>query len=294
MSEKIGFIIGDDIDLERWVKENSYWIAYDTTFDKQIEKLKGNKDTCFITWKGLKKFIKLYTSTSPDGKKLVLDLENCVSLKIFKNNDNGMLQMYIYTITTDCVINESIFADEEYNSLSNTWKLLTLIDKLAFVLGVKRIFLTDDSYVLNSHKIISLSLITVMNENKTFYEKYNYRNCNGETENYPVLPINLTIHKTLLRNFSYKIFKKLLNEDDLMFVLKIEKHIDSVKKLSDFFNKSIRYLQKEKEFSPNLPRYLKTLNDIFYRDTYPWYSMVSVIENEKKCFEKIAPFESPK
>ena len=88
MSEKIGFILGDDIDLDRWTKENSYWISYNTTFDELINKLKGVKDTCFITWKGLKRFIKLYTSTSADGKKLIIDLERCLSLKIFKNIEN--------------------------------------------------------------------------------------------------------------------------------------------------------------------------------------------------------------
>jgi hypothetical protein len=153
-------------------------------------------------------------------------------------------------------------------------------------LGVKRIYLKDESYILNSHKLISLTLNTVMSENKTFYEKYRYVNCNGETESYPSRPINLTIHKELLRNFNYSLFKQFLNPNDLRFVLRIEKHIENSENLSEFFTKCLNYILSVKEFSSKRTPYLKTLNDIFYSPSYPWYSMISVLENEKQCYEK--------
>jgi hypothetical protein len=152
---------------------------------------------------------------------------------------------------------------------------------VAMFLGINRVYLEDDARIMDNK--LDLTLLTVMRDEQTVYEKYGYRVCNFKDHN----TINLAIHKKLLRHYNFQVFVFLLKDDDAEVVRKVMKRSGMVegdiKHLHEFYTKADEYYDKRVMSDSKRVRLQRILLD----EEYPWYSMVDVIRYSKQCMEKL-------
>jgi len=183
--------------------------------------------------------------------------------------------IYLGSLTTKCIIKNV-----------RTKELMYLMDKIALLFNINRIYLQDSATTLsssNKREKIDFTLLTVMKENKTFYEKYGYETCN------PTAKINLKLHKNLLRNFRFDIFTEYLDKADNKFITKtlkrLKKKVVDFVFLYQFYVESNEYYQNEYTGDDDYENQVR-LQSILTNENYPWNSMVNIIQNQKLCMEK--------
>lgn len=150
---------------------------------------------------------------------------------------------------------------------SMTRFLLECVDKLANMFAINRIYLQDDARP-KEDPLIDFSLMTVMQEGNTLYEKYGYKICDKQ------IPIDFELQKRHLRNFDFALFLYLLKKEDKKYVTNIMKRIEkNIRVLHELYTcvdiDAILYLQK-----------------ILMDKRYPWSAMVNVLQACKGCMEK--------
>lgn len=168
-----------------------------------------------------------------------------------------------------------------YYKQSTTRVLLSFVDKLALLFGVNRIFLRDGA-TPKEEEYIDLTLMTIMKDNQTFYEKYGYSVCDKD------IPIIFEKQKYHLRNYNFEVFMFLLNDKDRRF---IDKTLQRLKKsgIEGHYSKLHEFYVDAYQFYKNNIKYThhnKELQDILTNSEYPWYPMVNVIQAWKGCMEK--------
>lgn len=282
-----------EIDLDKCNYKNCFWDftknSFDTIMDREI-----NRD--FIRLQNKLFRLKLYKTN--DKKIITCKLKNdnydlCMTFTLIKSIYG--IYIHLSNLTNNC----SSYLKN--NNTSGTRILLNILDKIALMFGAYRIFLQDAATpsVYSNMKLkydLDFTLITVMKEGKMFYEKYGYNVCDPESVEYPIKKINLELQKNLLRNFKFDLFKLFLDFDDLFFVNKILKNNNkSFTTLADFYVYTLEHITTliNKELEIDEDKYLKyknyinKLQEIILNENYPWSGMVSVIQSEKYCMEKL-------
>ena len=258
------------IDLKN-VKKSDFWNISGFTFDSLQNKIQNEIPDLY------KINIILYSYTNrpqprilelrnSNDKYINCNLEDCINFDISISKFN---EIYLGYLTTKCKI-KSI----------KSGLLLHYMDQLAIAFNIRRIFLKDKARTLDSG--LDLTLLTVMKDNKTFYEKYGFETCEPLND---IPHIELSLHKNLLRNFPFNLFYEHLDFGDKgflrRFLRKLDKKIEDFEYLWQFYVKMHRYFDKKKDLPGN-----RKLQEILQNQKYPWNSMVDVIQNQKICMEK--------
>lgn len=244
-----------------------------------------------------------------NGKYQFKILQSYFKIEMEKDDNNIKCFLYSHNNTEECMIftiknNNTLHLDNLYKACkfenitdSNTRTTLNLLDSLAIAFGVSSIFLQDAAVPYKFKKgvnSIDYTLLTVMKENKTFYEKYGYSFC--EPKNEYIKTIDIEIHKKLLREFDFGIFKLLLNKYDLEFITILESvYRKKYKYLYEFYNDTMDYCNKkfdkffiiDEERSDKYYNMIFDLQNILTNDNYPWFSMINIIQSSKFCMEKL-------
>lgn len=159
---------------------------------------------------------------------------------------------------------------------------------------VCRVYLTDaaqkDRY--------DLSLLLVMKEGVTFYEKYGYVPCDvlAQIDHHPCVNAvclhTYCVNKRLLRNFRFDVFLLLLEKKDKVFVdnvLSTLRRFDvetSFTTYGEFYSSAFETLNRNAIFEEYKILFLG-MEDILCSEKYPWFSMVIGIQRDLTCYEKI-------
>lgn len=219
------------------------------------------------------------------------DYDGCLELGLYENKlpISVDLEMEVRYLTSDCFIKIPI-------EKSSTSELLNLVDRIANLCNVSRIFLSDTAIpkqFLSRNKNKFLSLVTIMKDNKLFYEKYGYSICDIQSVNpilFPFSENNIEIPKQLLRNFPYSVFIHLLNEKDTIVIDTIKKKSKNTKiydKLYKCFNDYYEFLVTNIHEDESMSVLFNEFIQIFYNEKYPWFSMIYSIHSMKYCMNKI-------
>lgn len=255
------------------IKKGAFWARYEWTFDTFNEFLQKQKSEGFdfyVCYSNRPASSYTLTASYMNSKYIKIKIEDCLTFLISKDMFTEIELTYL---TTKCKITKI-----------KTKELLDIMDSIAILFNINRIYLNDQAGIKkNKNTKIDLTLLTVMKESKTFYEKYGYQHCDPQTDKYQVPRIDLEIHKKLLRLFDFNLFIKFLSGDDKKFVYntldKLQKN--SFEFLHEFFTQSYEYYDR-KDKTKNLLK----LQNLIYNKNYPWYSMIDVIQNQKICMEK--------
>ena len=252
------------------IKRGYFWEKSGHSFDtlKSFLKKHGPRNM-YVSYYGPANQYQL-TLSYVNEKYISCNIEDCVEFVISKDR---FTEIELQKLTTKCKINVK------------TKVLLRLMDSFADLFKINRIYLRDEAGIQKNQNIkLDLTLLTVMKESKTFYEKYGYQHCDPETDKYNVPRIDLEIHKKLLRFFDFKLFIQFLNTNDKEFVhkslKKLNKSVDSFQYLHEFFT-HVSEFYDQRSSTKQLQ-----LQNLIYNENYPWYSMINVIQNQKLCMEK--------
>lgn len=265
-------------DLDKYNIIGGFWIAIGITFEELIQELlKSNKKTYYLTLD--KNFMK--TKFILNKKNILVQIRDCIEFSL-RYDKQKKLVMKIERFTTLCQLQKLKFNNPIYAEFSKSGKLLVIIDKLAVALNVKRVFVTDSS----TKNDFDLSLLLVMKNGKTFYEKYNFRQCDASTELQPIGMINFELHKQLLRDFNFTAVKIILSPVHRAIVDKIQVTLGKeFRTLGEFYSEAFDYYDPIFLLDDNKAIMLK-LEDILKTPTYPWFAMVDCINNIGCCLEK--------
>lgn len=261
---------GKAINLSECNYKGCFWDISKQTFVEFENMLKNDgKDFCYVTWgsSGLYKISFYYQKGFVYGTFG----RECFEFSL-RQRTYGLV-LHLLHLTTDCSL--SIIPEHQK---SKTKFLLEVLDYLAKMFGVVRVYLQDSAQPLTASNNIDLSLLTVMKESKMFYEKYGYKICDYK-------PPNLDIHKKMLREFRMDIFKRYLSSKELTFVQQMENKLQKdYLILGEFYTDAYRYLNRI-ENTKNKKR-KGFLQSLLTNTSYPWYAMVNIIQSTKVCMEK--------
>ncbi len=259
------------------IKKGDFWKITSTNFDSFNQYLQSNLPngiTFYIDsnkW-GRRSMIFTYTNS----KYIVGNIENCINFVLKKDK---YTEINLQNFTTRCDISNVKSKD-----------LMDTMDKVAILLNISRIYLEDRATTLenNIKSKLDLTLLTVMKDNKTFYEKYGYETC--EPSSYSnIEKIDIQIHKKLLRDFKFYIFVELLSKNNKKFINKtlsrLRYNVSDFKYLHDFYTEADDYYNNE-YYGDDEYELRMYLQSILLNEIYPWYSMVNIIQNQKLCMEK--------
>lgn len=262
-------------DVRDGVEKGDFWKFTSFDFNTLAEYLRPRMNfDYYVTGTGYGQ--KTLTLSYINDKYIRGDIRDCIQFVISRDR---YTEKQLRNLTTKCKIKNV-----------KTKQLMLLMDTIAMLFNISRIYLQDDAHTLDYDGKIDLTLLTVMRDNKTFYEKYGYESCYNFSDKNRTPRIDLELHKKLLRNFRFDVFVEYLEQSHKKFVMKTLKRLD--KEISDYKYLHIFYTDAHSYFLNDYP----TLNDYEKRvqlqslltDTkYPWNAMVDVIQNQKVCMEKL-------
>lgn len=257
---------------ERNVEKGDFWKLIELDFDSFLAYSK-TVHTCvyYMKWASSGN-IKLSLSYIND-KYISGNVHDCIEFVVSKQRYS---EIHLANLTTKCrIVNVK------------TKDLMYVMDKLAILFNINRIYLEDAASTLQTldHKIrIDMTLLTVMKDNVTFYEKYNYTVCDGLNTK----RIDLQLHKRLLRDFRFDIFVEYLSNGHKRFVYKtlnkLRKGVRAYTKLHEFYTDAYEYY--DNEYTGDEYKKHVQLQSLLLDTKYPWNAMVDVIQNQKMCMEK--------
>lgn len=253
------------------VKQGDFWKTTGHTFEtlkQYLKTLLPSSKTYYLNWMEAGRVV-LKVKYMND-KYILCKLMDCVEFVI----EEEYRELKVNNLTTRCEV-KSI----RTGNISKMRWLTMIMDTIAVFFGMYRIYLEDDARMLDNN--LDMTLLTVMRDNQTLYEKYGYRTC--KLTEYKT--IDIQIHKELLRMFRFDIFLELLKDHHLLFVRKAIKRLrimeSDIQHLHEFYIKADEYYDSRLK-----DKQRKQLQEILLDDKYPWYSMVDVILNAKQCMEK--------
>lgn len=254
------------------VEKGDFWKLTELNFDSFVGFLK-TVHTCvyYMKWTGSAN-IRL-TLTYINDKYISGNVQNCIEFVISKQRYN---KIHLANLTTRCkIVNVK------------TKELMYVMDKFAVLFNTHRIYLEDaaSTWQTQDYEIrIDMTLLTVMKDNMTFYEKYNYKVCEGLSTK----RIDLQLHKRLLRDFRFDIFVEYLFDAHKRFVQKtlskLRKQVKDFSHLHEFYIEAYEYYANE--YAGDEYRKHIQLQALLLDTAYPWNAMVDVIQHQKLCMEK--------
>lgn len=277
-----------EIDLNQCNYKKCFWITTKESFEN------FTNEKYILRYKKLVFRLKMVKTN--DNRIINCNLRNpnfdlCMEFSIIKS-DMGVY-LHLSNLTNNC---SSYF--KNYTNINGTRFILELLDNLALMYGAYRIFLQDAAtpFIYKKLKLkydLDFTILNVMKEEKTFYEKYGYNICYPDSIEYPIQKINLDLQKKLLKNFRFDLFKLFLDENDSLIINKILKNNKkNYTILGEFYVDTIAHLTKL-IFNTDLDKstqkyteYIDKLQEIITNENYPWSGFVSNIQSEKYCMEK--------
>ena len=246
---------------------------------------------CNLKWYNVKRKIKLEKS-----KKQTNTIRGTVKNTLFPTN---FIFFNLYKSDGIMYLKINLLKRKDKHDPENVRNMLDILDKLALAFGVHFIFLQDAATPENieqkSKDDIDYTLLTVMRDNQTFYEKYGYYICDAERKEHyiEIKTIDLNIHKKLLKEFNFEIFYQLLDKDDKIFVDKYsffkEKRLDLFySRLYDNLDiqKTKYKIENDKKNRNRIKKDIIHLQRLLTNENYPWYAMVNIIQTSKFCMMK--------